>query len=231
MTPWYRAPRQAALRRVLTPLVRQPAPRAALVRFVYYTEEFVERYDIAPILPHLSDDERAAMIRHFKDEQSHARALRVYCQKEGLPIERSAAEDALIRRSDEGYAQYLRHLDPATNRFTPSEMYAYYAHVHVQEELADELYSAVADTLDTEGHHPKLVRILRAFAESEREHQGYAGEFMASYQRRLGARHCRRVLRRTRVDSAISGARFFRDFLRLLVTEHQLRPGLLGLAL
>jgi hypothetical protein len=223
--------RRHMMDRLLARIVSQPAPRDAMIRFVYYTEEFVERYDIAPILPHLSDSERAAMERHFKDESSHARALRAYCKSHGLAIERSTAEDELIRRSDEGYAQYLRHLDPASNRFTPVDMYAYYAHVHVQEELADQLYSSVADTLDRQQQHPKLVRILRAFATSEREHQGYAGEFMASYEQQLGRAHCRRVLRRTRIDSALSGAKFFRDFLRLLVAEHQFQPGLLSVVL
>ena len=110
-------------------------------------------------------------------------------------------------------------------------MYAYYAHVHVQEELADELYRAVADTLERQREHDKLVRILRAFAASEVEHQGYAGRFMKKYEARLGKRHCRRVLRRTRIDSAVSGARFFRDFLRLLVAEHEYQPGALAVAL
>src|SRR5690606_33476297 len=177
------------------------------------------------------EDERAAMLHHFKDESGHARALRAYCKSHGLSIERSPAEEALIRRSDEGYAQYLRHLDPATNRFTPEDMYAYYCHVHVQEELANDLYTAVADTLARHGEHPKLVRILRAFARSEVKHQGYAGEFRKSYEARLGARRCRRVLRRTRSESAISGLRFFRDFLRLLVSEHHFQPGALAVAL
>jgi hypothetical protein len=219
------------LRRLLGRIIAQPRPRDAMLRFVFYTEEFVERYDIQPVLPHLRHDEREAMLRHFKDERGHARALRRYCGDHGLPIERSPAEAALIKRSDEGYAQYLRHLDPATNRFTPEDMYAYYCHVHVQEELANDLYSAVADSLERQREHPRLVRILRAFARSEVEHQGYAREFMAKYEAELGKRHCRRVLRRTRIDSAISGARFFRDFLRLLVEEHALRPGPLALAL
>src|SRR5690242_5920574 len=92
-----------ALGRVLSKIISQPRARDAMVRFVFYTEEFVERYDIKPILPHLTDDERDAMMRHFKDESSHARALRKYCETEGLKIERSPAEEALIRRSDEGY--------------------------------------------------------------------------------------------------------------------------------
>jgi hypothetical protein len=219
------------MNRLMSRIIRQPGPRDAMLRFVYYTEEFVERYDIQPVLPHLTADERAAMEEHFRDESSHARALRVYCQKNGLRIERSPAEDALIKRSDEGYAQYLRHLDPVTNRFTPEDMYAYYAHVHVQEELANDLYSAVADTLERHREHPKLVRILRAFAKAEVEHQGYAGDFMAKYEEQLGKRHCRKVLRRTRIESAISGAKFFRDFLRLLVSEHQFQPGVLAVAL
>jgi hypothetical protein len=219
------------LRRLLARIIAQPAPRDAMVRFVFYTEEFVERYDIAPVLPHLEADEREAMLRHFKDESSHARALRKYCESHRLRIERTPAEDALIRRSDEGYAQYLCHLDPATNRFTPEDMYAYYCHVHVQEQLADDLYRAVADALERQGEHEKLVRILRAFAKSEVEHQGYAGEFMAKYEARLGRRKCRRVLRRTRIESAVTGAKFFRDFLRLLVAEHAFRPGALAVAL
>lgn len=220
-----------AMNGLLSRIISQPKPREAMLRFLFYTEEFVERYDIQPVLPHLADDERLAMERHFKDESSHARALRSYCKVHGLRIERSPAEEALIRRSDEGYAQYLRHLDPATNRFTPEDMYAYYSHVHVQEELANDLYVAVADTLERHTEHPKLVRILRAFANSELEHQDYAGEFMAKYEARLGRRHCRRVLRRTRIESAISGLRFFRDFVRLLVAEHQFRPGALAVAL
>jgi hypothetical protein len=216
---------------VLGRIIAQPQPRDAMLRFVFYTEEFVERYDIEPVLPHLTDDERAAMLEHFRDESSHARALRKYCKDHGLRIERSAAEEALIKRSDEGYAQYLRHLDPATNRFSAEDMYAYYCHVHVQEELANDLYSAVADTLEQQQEHPKLVRILRAFAKSEVEHKGYAGEFMAKYERKLGKLHCRRVLLRTRVDSAISGGGFFRDFLRLLVDEHAFQPGPLAVAL
>lgn len=220
-----------ALRRLLSRIVRQPAARDALVRFVYYTEEFVERYDIQPILPHLTAPERAAMEEHFRDESSHARALRAYCRNHGLRLERSPAEEALVRRSDEGYAQYLRHLDPATQRFTPADMYAYYCHVHVQEELATELYTAVADVLERHGEHAKLVRILRAFARSEVEHQGYAGEFMAAYEAQLGRLHCRRVHLRTRIDSARSGLRFFRDFLRLLVDEHRFEPGPLAIAL
>ncbi|HEX8110254.1 MAG TPA: hypothetical protein VF516_21130 [Kofleriaceae bacterium] len=220
-----------ALRRLLSRIIGQPGPRDAMLRFVYYTEEFVERYDIQPILPHLGEAERDAMLRHFRDESAHARALRAYCRGHGLAIERSPAEDALIRRSDEGYAQYLRHLDPATHRFTPEDMYAYYCHVHVQEELANDLYSAVADTLEQHREHPKLVKILRAFAKSEVKHQDYAGEFMKSYEARLGARHCRRVLRRTRIDSARTGLKFFRDFLRLLVSEHQFQPGALAVVL
>lgn len=212
-------------------IIAQPRPRDALLRFVYYTEEFVERYDIQPVLPHLTAEDRAAMLRHFKDESSHARALRKYCETHDLRIERSPAEEALIQRSDEGYAQYLQHLDPATSRFTPTEMYAYYAHVHVQEELANDLYTTVADTLEAQSQHPKLVRILRAFAVSELEHQDYAGAFMAKYEQQLGAWHCRRVLLRTRIDSARSGARFFRDFLRLLVAEHAFQPGPLAMAL
>lgn len=219
------------MRRMLRRIIAQPRPRDAMLRFVFYTEEFVERYDIQPVLPHLSEDERAAMLAHFRDERSHARALRKYCQDHGLRIERSAAEDALINRSDEGYAQYLRHLDPASNRFTPEDMYAYYCHVHVQEELANELYGAVADTLERQREHPRLVRILRAFAASEAEHQGYARAFMAKYEPRLGKRHCRRVLGRTRIDSAVTGARFFRDFLKLLVAEHAFQPGPLAVAL
>jgi hypothetical protein len=217
--------------RLLSRIISQPGARDAMLRFVFYTEEFVERYDIQPVLPHLADDEREAMERHFRDESSHARALRKYCETNGLRIERSAAEEALIKRSDEGYAQYLRHLDPATNRFTPEDMYAYYCHVHVQEELANDLYTGVADTLERHDQHPKLVRILRAFALSEVKHQGYAGEFMAKYEPRLGRWHCRRVLLRTRIDSARSGLGFFRDFLRLLVAEHQFQPGALAVAL
>lgn len=220
-----------AMNRLLSRIIQQPGPRDAMLRFVYYTEEFVERYDIQPVLPHLTEEERAAMLRHFRDESAHARALRAYCQGHGLSIERSAAEEALIRRSDEGYAQYLRHLDPKTNRFTPEDMYAYYAHVHVQEELANDLYTAVADTLERHGEHPKLVKILRAFAKSEVKHQGYAEDFMKSYEGTLGKRHCRRVLRRTRLDSARSGLVFFRDFLRLLVKEHHFQPGVLAVAL
>jgi hypothetical protein len=231
MTPISKVASGALMSRVIHQIVRQPEPRDAMIRFVYYTEEFVERYDIQPVLPHLTEAERAAMEHHFRDESSHARALRAYCKAQGLRIERSPAEEALIRRSDEGYAQYLRHLDPATNRFTPEDMYAYYAHVHVQEELANDLYSAVADALDRAGEHPKLVRILRAFARAEVKHQGYAGEFMASYEEKLGKRHCRKVLRRTRIDSAISGLKFFRDFLRLLVSEHRFQPGVLAVAL
>jgi hypothetical protein len=219
------------LRRLLGRIISQPRPRDAMLRFVFYTEEFVERYDIQPVLPHLAADEREAILTHFKDESSHARALRRYCKDHGLRIERSPAEDALIRRSDEGYAQYLRHLDPATNRFTPEDMYAYYCHVHVQERLANDLYSAVADTLERQREHPKLVRILRAFARSEAEHEDYARAFMAKYEARLGKRHCRRVLRRTRIDSALTGAKFFRDFLKLLVDEHAFRPGPLAVAL
>ena len=219
------------MNRLMSRIISQPRPRDAMLRFVFYTEEFVERYDIHPVLPHLSADERDAMDRHFKDESSHARALRKYCQNHGLRIERSAAEDALIRRSDEGYAQYLRHLDPKTNRFTPADMYAYYCHVHVQEELANELYTAVADTLERHHQHPKLVMILRAFARSEVKHQGYAADFMAKYEAQLGKSHCRRVLLRTRFDSALSGLGFFRDFLRLLVDEHEFHPGALAVAL
>jgi hypothetical protein len=219
------------LRRLLARIVAQPRPRDAMLRFVFYTEEFVERYDIAPVLPHLEADEQEAMLRHFKDESSHARALRKYCETHGLRIDRTPSEDALVRRSDEGYAQYLSHLDPVTNRFTPEDMYAYYCHVHVQEELANDLYLAVADALERQREHEKLVRILRAFARSEVEHQGYAGEFMAKYEARLAKRTCRRVLRRTRIDSAVTGAKFFRDFLRLLVAEHEFRPGALAVAL
>jgi hypothetical protein len=220
-----------AMGRVLSKIISQPRARDAMVRFVFYTEEFVERYDIQPILPHLADDEREAMLRHFKDESSHARALRKYCETHGLPIERSPAEEALIRRSDEGYAQYLQHLDATTNRFSPADMFAYYAHVHVQEELANDLYTGVADVLEKHSEHPKLVRILRAFAKAEVEHQGYAGDFMHKYEAQLGKRHCRRVLRKTRIDSAISGLGFFRDFLRLLRDEHDWQPGTLALAL
>ena len=222
---------RALLRRLLARICAQPRSRDAMLRFVFYTEEFVERYDIQPVLPHLCDDEREAMLEHFRDESSHARALRKYCLDHGLRLERSPREDALIRRSDEGYAQYLTHLDPVTNRFTPEDMYAYYAHVHVQEELANDLYLAVADALERQHEHEKLVRILRAFARSEVEHKGYAGELMAKYEARLGRAHCRRVLRRTRIASALSGAKFFRDFLRLLVTEHEFRPGPLAVAL
>lgn len=222
---------RAMMRRMLKRICAQPRPRDAMLRFVFYTEEFVERYDIKPVLPHLTDDEQAAMLEHFRDESSHARALRKYCLDHGLRIERSPAEEALIQRSDEGYAQYLRHLDPATNRFTPEDMYAYYCHVHVQEELANDLYSGVADVLEQQNEHPKMVRILRAFAKSEVEHKGYAREFMAKYERQLGMLHCRRVLLRTRVESAITGARFFRDFLKLLVDEHQFQPGPLAVAL
>jgi hypothetical protein len=216
-------------KKVVSRIVAQEKPRAALVRFIYYTEEFVERYDIEPVLPHLDEEERAAMLRHFKDEQSHARALRKYCAAEGLAIERSPGEEALIRRSDEGYAQYLRHLDPATNRFTPDDMLAYYAHVQVQEDLADTAYQVVADELERQGHHAKLVRILRAFARSEALHKDYAGRFIEKYERRLGAARRAEVERRTRRQSAMTGLRFGRDFLRLLVREHEFSPGVLRL--
>jgi len=216
-------------RRVVSRIVAQERPRAALVRFIYYTEEFVERYDIEPVLPHLDDDERAAMLRHFKDEQSHARALRKYCLDQGLPIERSPGEEALIRRSDEGYAQYLRHLDATTSRFTPDDMLAYYAHVQVQEDLADTAYQVVAGELERQEQHPKLVRILRAFARSEVEHRGYAERFLDKYQGRLGAARRAEVERRTRRQSALSSLHFGRDFLKLLVREHDFQPGVLRL--
>lgn len=219
------------LKRILSRVVSQPAPRDAMIRFVFYTEEFVERHDIQAVLPHLSAEERRAMERHFRDECSHARALRKYCRSHALRIERSEAEDELIRRSDEGYAQYLRHLDPKTNRFTPEEMYAYYCHLHIQEELANEMYFAVAAALERHAEHPKLVKILRAFARSEAEHQGYAADFMRSYEKVLDHRLCRRALRRTRFQSKVSGLRFFRDFLRLLVNEHGFRAGALALVL
>lgn len=216
-------------RRVVSRIVAQERPRQALVRFIYYTEEFVERYDIEPVLPHLEEDERTAMLRHFKDEQSHARALRKYCLDQKLPIERSAGEEALIQRSDEGYAQYLRHLDATTSRFTPDEMMAYYAHVQVQEDLADTAYQVVADELERHRQHPKLVRILRAFARSEVDHRDYAEKFLDKYQARLGAARRAEVERRTRRQSAMTGLHFARDFLRLLVAEHDFRPGVLRL--
>jgi hypothetical protein len=222
---------QFIARKLVARIVSQPRPREALLRFVYYTEEFVERFDIQPILPHLDDDEREAMLRHFKDEQSHSRALRKYCEKHGLAVERSAAEDALIRRSDEGYAQYLRHLDVHTNRFTPEEMLAYYAHVDVQEDLADNAYTLVADELERQGHHLDLVRILRAFARSEVKHKEYAERFITKYEAVLGSRKVRKVKRRTRRDSAVMGLKFARDFLRLLVTEHGFQAGALRYAL
>lgn len=220
-----------AMNRLMAKIISQPAPRDAMLRFVYYTEEFVERYDIQPVLPHLTAEERVAMERHFRDESAHARALRKYCLDHGLRIERSPGEEALIQRSDEGYAQYLRHLDPTTNRFTPEDMYAYYCHVHVQEELANDLYTTVADTLEQHAQHGKLVKILRAFAKAEVKHQGYAEDFMKSYEPKLGKLHCRRVLLRTRIESARSGMGFFRDFLRLLVDEHRFEPGMLAVAL
>ena len=100
--------------RMIDRIVAQPGPRDALLRFLYYTEEFVERFELDAILPHLDEAEGAALLQHFAEERGHARALRALCQRQGLRIERSPAEEALIQRSDEGYAQYLRHLDPKT---------------------------------------------------------------------------------------------------------------------
>ena len=222
---------QFAMRKLVARIISQPRPRDALLRFVYYTEEFVERYNIEPIMPHLSEEEQEAMTRHFKDEQSHARALRKYCRDHELQLERSPAEEALIQRSDEGYAQYLRHLNVETNRFTPAEMLAYYAHVNVQEDLADMAYSVIADELERQQQHPKLVRILRAFARSEVSHKEYAERFIQKYEGQLGTKHSRQVYWRTRRDSAVSGLRFARDFLRLLVSEHDFQPGALRYAL
>ncbi|MCA9541189.1 MAG: hypothetical protein KC620_19950 [Myxococcales bacterium] len=214
--------------RLVDRIVRQPKPCDALLRFVYYTEEFVERYDIEGVLPHLTDDERDAMRKHFRDEMAHSVALRRYCQEEGLPIERSPLEEALIQRSDEGYAQYLRHLDPATNRFTPAEMYAYYAHVNVQEDVANVLYSAVANALERHGVHTRFVKLLRAFAKSEIKHQDYADDFMSKYEAQLGRAQCRRIYLRTRVQSLTLGAGYLREFLRILVVEHDLDIGPFG---
>lgn len=211
---------EAALRRVIGAIVEQSGPREALIRFVFYTEEFVERFDVEAVLAHLEEEERRAMKQHFADETSHARALRAYCVKNGLPIARSPGEESLVRRSDEGYAQYLRHLDPETNRFTVEEMYSYYSHVELQEELADSLYRIIADQLEQRGLHLRFVRILRAFAASEREHQGYAHRFMAKYRSELSPLRAGALRLRTRWLSISSGALFFRDFLRLLVDEH-----------
>jgi hypothetical protein len=217
--------------RLIDRIVAQPRPRDALLRFLYYTEEFVERFDLSAILPHLGAAERAALEQHFADECGHARALRALCQRHGLAIERSPAEEALIRRSDEGYAQFLRHLDPATNRFTAAEMYAYYTHVEMQEALAVTAYRRVADALDRHAVRPKFARILRAFARSEAEHQGYADRFMIEYGQQLGWARRRLIEQRVRLWSARTGSRFVWDFLRLLKREHGLDLGLLDIGL
>ncbi len=218
-------------RKLVGRIVEQPGPRAALLRFVYYTEEFVERFDIEPVLPHLSEEEQKALLHHFHDEKAHARAMRSFCKDHGLSIERSAQEDALIRRSDEGYAQYLQHLDPATNRFTPAEMYAYYAHVNMQEDLANAAYLLIAEELERVGEAPKFSKLLRAFARSELKHQDYAEDFMHKYELLLGKKRCRAIQRRIRIESVRSGLRFGYDFLRLLRTEHGFAAGPLAFAL
>lgn len=217
--------------RLIDRIVAQPRPRDALLRFLYYTEAFVERFDLDPILPHLGVEERAALQQHFADESGHARALRALCLRHGLDIERSPAEDALIARSDEGYAQFLRHLDPATNCFTAAEMYAYYTHVEMQEALAVRAYLLVADALDRHAVRPKFARILRAFARSEAEHQGYADRFMHAYGQRLGRMRRTLIEQRVRLWSARTGSRFAWDFLRLLKREHGLDLGLLDMGL
>lgn len=209
--------------RMIDRIVAQPAPRDALLRFLYYTEEFVERFDLDAILPHLGEAEGAALLQHFADERGHARALRALCQRHGLAIERSPAEEALIQRSDEGYAQYLRHLDPETNRFTAAEMYAYYTHVEMQEALAVQAYTLVADALDRHGARPKFARVLRAFAKAEAEHQGYADAFMATYAERVGPIQRRLIEQKVRLWSARTGSQFIWAFIHLLRREHGLK--------
>ena len=218
-------------KRLIGRIVDQEAPRKALIRFLYYTEEFVERFDIEPILPHLSEKEQKALLLHFHDEKAHARAMRTFCEDNEIAIERSAAEEALIRRSDEGYAQYLRHLDVSTNRFTPEEMYAYYTHVSLQENLATNAYLLIATELQRIGQYPKFVKMLRAFARSEQKHEEYADVFMADYERVLGSKRCRNIKRKLRWESVRSGLLFGYDFLRLLQKEHQFNPGILAFAL
>jgi hypothetical protein len=222
---------QKFARKLIARIVEQPESRAALIRFIYYTEEFVERFDVEPVLPHLDDEEKKALLHHFHDEKAHARAMRKYCQENGMDVERSPGEEALIRRSDEGYAQYLQHLDPATNRFTPEEMYAYYAHVGMQEDIANHAYLLVADELERIGHDPKFAKLLRAFARSEMKHQDYAIDFMAKYERILGKRKCKAISRRIRWWSVRSGTRFGWEFLRLLRKEHRFDAGPLSVVL
>jgi len=212
-------------------IVAQPEPRDALLRFLYFTEAFVERFDLEPIAPHLGEDELAALRAHFRDEAGHARALRVLCERHGLDTEPSPAEAEIIARSDEGYGQFLRHLDPETQRFTAAEMYAYYAHVEMQEELAAMVYALVADALDRHGVRPKFARLLRALVRSEEGHQGYADGFMKRYADAVGPIRRRLIERKVRLWSARTGLSFLRAGLRVMADEHGLRMGPLTPAL